>query len=780
MAKKKSRKRKQKLKSNIKYEFIGILILTLMLIELSNLGEVGHILNSLFRMLVGTWDFVLTIIGIYIALYMMIKRSFPYNISMRKVGIALILLAIVLYNHIFLVDTLQNNGQYTDVNIFSASWQALAEDRAGNESVEIGGGMIGSITYIIFHYLFNDLGTKIMVITLGLSGFLLTFNFSYVDLIKKVKTVLKKVYAKLHNKVKELLKVSIQKRKTTRILAIENEKDINSKEEIEELDKSIVEEPIIHDFMNRSEYRKESYNEKDGLENGDMNNEPISKYSPSDDTHDTHDIDLNGVTLDKIIEEEENYLLPPFQLLDIPENSNQKNFFNNISLNAKKLESTLESFGVGIKVTQIHRGPSVTRYEIQPDIGVKVSRIVNLSDDIALSLAAKDIRIEAPIPGKSAIGIEVPNLEVAIVTLREVLESQKFYDCNSKIGIALGRDVSGEPIIADLAKMPHLLVAGTTGSGKSVCINAMISSILFKAKPSEVKLLMIDPKVVELNVYNGIPHLLTPVVTNPKKASKSLKMIVSEMDKRYEKFSGKGARDIERYNELVKIECLEEEKEEQILPYIVVIIDELADLMMVAPNDVEESIIRIAQKARAAGIHLIVATQRPTVDVITGLIKANIPSRIAFGVSSQIDSRTIIDINGAEKLLGRGDMLYLPVGSSKPIRIQGAFISDVEVEQIVTFIKEQQDVNYHNDMVNTLEKVNETEEDVDEIYKEAVKLVVETNQASVSLLQRRLRIGYNRAARLIDEMEERGIIGSYEGTRPRKVLITKEFFENFS
>ncbi len=761
MAKKKSKKRTQKNKKTIKYEFIGILVLTLMLIEIADLGVVGHFLNSLFRMLIGKWDFVLTFIGIYIALHMMIKRTLPYWITIKKVGITFIILAIALYNHIYFVDILQNNEQITDLNILSATWQAISEDRIGNGYVEIGGGMIGALTYTIFYFLFNELGAKIMVITLGLSGLLLTFNFSFIELIKKIKFFIKKIYVKFH-------KIFLKKLKNKKV---KKKNSINVKEE-NNIKKEMNTEPIIHDFMNRNESYKEKYESKD-INDKDEKNKLINNFEKTDETH---DIDLKGITLDRIIEEEENYLLPPFQLLDIPENINQKGYFNNISSNSKKLESTLRSFGVGIKVIQIHRGPSVTRYEIQPDIGVKVSRIVNLADDIALALAAKDIRIEAPIPGKSAIGIEVPNTEVAIVTLREVLESQKFHECNSKISIALGRDVSGEPIIADLGKMPHLLVAGTTGSGKSVCINVIISSILFKAKPSEVKLLMIDPKVVELNVYNGIPHLLTPVVTNPKKASKALKMIVNEMEKRYEQFSEKGVKDIEKYNELIKTECLEKNTEQQTLPYIVVIIDELADLMMVAPNDVEESIIRIAQKARAAGIHLIVATQRPTVDVITGLIKANISSRIAFEVSSQIDSRTIIDINGAEKLLGRGDMLYLPVGNSKPIRIQGAYISDVEIERVIIFIKEQQYTNYQNDMTKTLEKNDEDEKEeiIDDIYEEAIKLVVESNQASVSMLQRRLRIGYNRAARLIDEMEEKGIIGPYEGTKPRKVLATKD------
>lgn len=439
---------------------------------------------------------------------------------------------------------------------------------------------------------------------------------------------------------------------------------------------------------------------------------------------------------------------------------------------ARKLEATLESFGVRARVLEVVRGPAVTRYEIQPDIGVKVSRIVNLTDDIALALAAKDIRMEAPIPGKSAIGIEVPNNEVSLVTMREVMETPTFIDAESKLTIAFGRDISGQTIIGNLAKMPHLLVAGATGSGKSVCINGIITSILFKAKPNEVKFMMVDPKMVELNVYNGIPHLLTPVVTDPRRASLALKKIVVEMEKRYELFSKSGARNVEGYNHMMK------DNPDAVLPYIVVIVDELADLMMVAANDVEDAIARLAQMARAAGIHLIIATQRPSVDVITGVIKANIPSRIAFGVSSQVDSRTILDMAGAEKLLGRGDMLYMPMGASKPIRVQGAFMSDQEVETVVHYVQGQGQAEYDESLVPEVDDdVHEPEEVLDELYEQAVQIVLEAKQASVSLLQRRMRVGYTRAARLIDSMEARGIVGPYEGSKPREVLMSIEQYK---
>ncbi|MBE9913190.1 DNA translocase FtsK [Paenibacillus donghaensis] len=466
------------------------------------------------------------------------------------------------------------------------------------------------------------------------------------------------------------------------------------------------------------------------------------------------------------------YKLPPFKLLSKPQNGGKAGDQNDYMQTARKLEATLESFGVRAKVLEVVRGPAVTRYEIQPDIGVKVSRIVSLTDDIALALAAKDIRMEAPIPGKSAIGIEVPNNEVSLVTMREVMETPIFQDAKSKLSIAFGRDISGQTIVGNLAKMPHLLVAGATGSGKSVCINGIITSILYKAKPDEVKFLMVDPKMVELNVYNGIPHLMAPVVTDPKRASLALKKIVVEMEKRYELFSKSGTRNIEGYNNLMK------DNPAAVLPYVVVIVDELADLMMVAAHDVEEAITRLAQMARAAGIHLIIATQRPSVDVITGVIKANIPSRIAFGVSSQVDSRTILDMAGAEKLLGRGDMLFMPMGSSKPIRVQGAFMTDQEVETIVNYVRDQGEAKYDETLVPEVdESQTGGDEELDELYDQAVQIVLEGKQASVSLLQRRMRVGYTRAARLIDSMEARGIIGPYEGSKPREVLVSLEQYQ---
>jgi len=439
-----------------------------------------------------------------------------------------------------------------------------------------------------------------------------------------------------------------------------------------------------------------------------------------------------------------------------------------LQANAKKLQDTFSSFGVEVKVLGYSRGPAVTRYEIQPAVGVKVSRILSLSDDLALALAARDIRIEAPIPGKSAIGIEVPNKEIAIVHFREVVETEVFSEAKGLLSIALGKDIAGNTIVGDLSRMPHILVAGSTGSGKSVCINGIIASILFHARPDQVKFIMIDPKMVELGVYNGIPHLFAPVVTEARRAAAALRKVIVEMEHRYELFSNAKVRDLERYNAFAATHS------KPILPLIVVIIDELADLMMVAPGDVETAICRLAQMARASGIHLVVATQRPSVDVITGLIKSNIPSRIAFAVSSGVDSRTILDSYGAEKLLGRGDMLYMPVGAAKPLRLQGAFLSETEVEKLVEFTRHQQEAEYLDDFSVITEEASNSGDDLDPLYEDAVKLVVESDQASTSFLQRKLKVGYARAARLVDSLEQMGIVGPFDNSKPREVYMTRE------
>lgn len=481
-------------------------------------------------------------------------------------------------------------------------------------------------------------------------------------------------------------------------------------------------------------------------------------------------------------EAEESYKFPPLTLLKETKAQNAALLSAELDNTANRLVETLRSFGVETRIVEISRGPTVTRYELQPSAGVKISKITNLADDIALNLATAGVRIEAPIPNKAAVGIELPNKTSAVVGVRGILESPAFSSAKSKLTVALGRDIGGNAVVTDIAKMPHGLIAGATGSGKSVCINSIIVSILYKATPDEVKLLMIDPKVVELGIYNGIPHLLVPVVTDPRKASGALGWAVSEMEKRYKMFADRGVRDLAGYNRFV--EQLGD-PEVQKMPHIVIIIDELADLMMTAPNEVEDSINRIAAKARAAGMHLIIATQRPSVDVVTGVIKANIPTRIAFAVSSQIDSRTILDSAGAEKLLGRGDMLFSPVGSNKPNRVQGCFVSDEEVEAVVEYIKGDHSADYDDDVMVEIERqaavekkqktgLKEDGPDEDPMLSDAIKVVVESGQASTSLLQRRLKLGYARAARIVDEMEQRGVVGPYEGSKPRKVLITKD------
>ncbi|MEG0615381.1 MAG: DNA translocase FtsK, partial [Oscillospiraceae bacterium] len=492
-------------------------------------------------------------------------------------------------------------------------------------------------------------------------------------------------------------------------------------------------------------------------------------------------IDENGQTGLYVQDKKIGYIKPPISLLTPPKGQvMNENASAELKQNADTLVDTLKSFGVQTRIVDIHRGPTVTRYELQPSAGVKISKITGLADDIALNLAAAGVRIEAPIPGKAAVGIEVPNKNVDIVTMRELVETKDFDDAKSKVSFALGRDIAGNVVIADIAKMPHVLIAGSTGSGKSVCINSIIMSLLYKSSPEEVRILMIDPKVVELGIYNGIPHLLIPVVTDPRKAAGALSWAVNEMLKRYKLFADNNVRDLVGYNEFAK-----NTDGITTLPQIVIIIDELADLMMAAPSEVEDSVCRLAQMARAAGMHLVIATQRPSVDIITGVIKANIPSRIAFAVSSQVDSRTILDGAGAEKLLGRGDMLFYPSGKPKPLRVQGCFVTDKEVENVVNYIKNELKADYDNEIIEEIEKNVPAEKGasttggtstdaVDEMVEKAIDVVLEAGQASTSYLQRRLKLGYARAARIIDELEEMGIVGPFEGAKPRTILMSKE------
>lgn len=620
-----------------------------------------------------------------------------------------------------------------------------------NGSKNIGGGAVGAICAIGLINLVGKIGTVIIAIGIAIIDSIFLFGIKPAELLKE--------YIETRNEKKQEAKAQrIEQRK----LRADKEVIPKEKEEKKKKSKIMPEDNIVtEDQIN--------------IKMANNNEEQTSLFRKQEEIKEDKSKEI--LTLEHALTvEDENYEFPPVEFLT-PGKTATKMGKKAVTDTANKLQKTLYSFGVSAKVENVSVGPTITRYELKPAEGVRVSKIANLTDDIALSLAAETIRIEAPIPGKQAVGIEIPNKEKEIVHLRDIIDSNEFKNAKSKLSFALGKNAAGEAIVTDIAKMPHVLIAGSTGSGKSVCINTLITSIIYKSKPSEVKLVMVDPKVVELSVYNGIPHLLIPVVTDPKKAAGALAWAVQEMVNRYHLFAEKNVRDIAGYNE-----ALEKEGAEGKLPQIVIIIDELADLMMVAKNDVEDAICRLAQMARAAGMHLVIATQRPSVDVITGIIKANIASRISFAVTSQVDSRTILDSAGAEKLLGKGDMLFFPTGVLKPIRIQGAFVSDSEVEKIVSFLKENGGPTYSEDVLEKIERANSTDKELDEqdddetdpFLMEAIDTVVDLGQASASFIQRRFKVGYARAGRIIDQMEARGIISGYEGSKPRQVLVSKE------
>jgi DNA segregation ATPase FtsK/SpoIIIE, S-DNA-T family len=704
-----------------------------------------------------------------------VKREVPLLFSRRLLGLYIIIASFLLLSHVKLFDLLSNDGNFENPSVIMNTWDLYWMDVNGDTSTsDLGGGMIGSILFAVSYFLFDSQGARIVSAAFILIGIILVTGKSLGEVLGRIGSrfsdFLGSQWAAFKNDMTDWKETKGKKKSEKQQRAKDESKKKESPPVQEDGNEEEKIEPIISNFAERAYGGTPSVKEETVPAAGVSERQGIPSRKAKEEEAETEA--SPPITFTEV--ENKDYKLPSLALLKSPKQTDQSNEYQLIHANAAKLERTFQSFGVKAKVTQVHLGPAVTKYEVHPDVGVKVSRIVNLSDDLALALAAKDIRIEAPIPGKSAIGIEVPNSEVAMVSLREVLDSKQQNKPDSKLQIGLGRDITGEAVLAELNKMPHLLVAGATGSGKSVCINGIITSILMRAKPHEVKLMMIDPKMVELNVYNGVPHLLAPVVTDAKKASQALKKVVNEMERRYELFSHTGTRNIEGYNDYVKRQNIENEEKQPLLPYIVVIVDELADLMMVASNDVEDAITRLAQMARAAGIHLIIATQRPSVDVITGVIKANIPSRIAFAVSSQTDSRTILDSGGAEKLLGRGDMLFMPVGASKPTRVQGAFLSDEEVEEVVDFVISQQKAQYQEEMIpDDVPDEAGSGEAEDELYNDAVQLIAEMQTASVSMLQRRFRIGYTRAARLIDEMEVRGVVGPYEGSKPRTVLIGK-------
>ena len=769
-----AKRRKKKSEVNIDLTSITMIIVGIILaiiIYSSDLGIVGDfikfgLLGGLFGKVTMAIPIALIVLGIYV-----IFRDFS---RLRVKSFQVIILAISVAGIFTLMDRAKIIPEGTEgvFSYISAFYSAGA-----NQDGMIGGGVLGGVISIPLYLWFNkQVAYAVLIGLVALSAMLITgitisaIIIAIQELMSEMVTETKKEYAENSRVVK--------KKKTTRNsdkfkqIAMQTEiisdaEQLNfdlgddEDEEVEEgTDEEVVEEKEktkknIKKLMSKKKYAEEEEDEEEECE-------------------EVEDLELDH----NMIEEYENYEFPPASLLNESKKSGKDYTNKELKEIAIKLQKTLESFGVDARVTNVTRGPTVTRYELQPSVGVKVSKILRLSDDLALNLAAKSIRIEAPIPGKSAVGIEVPNKNTDTVSLREIIESDEFVDAKSKVSFCLGKSIEGEACVADIAKMPHMLIAGSTGSGKSVCINSIIMSILYKAKPSEVKLILVDPKVVELSVYNGIPHLLIPVVTDPKKAAGALNWAVQEMENRYQLFATKGVRDIRGYNEL-----LQNEGEEGVLPQIVIVIDELADLMMVASNEVEDAICRIAQKARAAGMHLIIATQRPSVDVITGIIKANVPSRIAFTVSSQIDSRTILDMAGAEKLLGRGDMLYYPVGEAKPIRIQGSFVSDSEIEQVIDYIKENNEVRYNENIIESLEKANapqtapDDSDDCDEFLMDAIELAINMGQISASMVQRKFKVGYARAGRIVDQMEERGIISGHQGSKPRQVLISKEEWE---
>ncbi|MCW4643867.1 FtsK/SpoIIIE family DNA translocase [Bacillus safensis] len=789
MAKKRKRKtrKKQNKQLKLKYELNGLVCIAIAIIAILQLGVVGQTFVHLFRFFAGEW-FILCLIGLFLfGVTIFWKKQIPDILTRRKAGLYCIIASILLLSHVKLFQHLSSAGVIGSQSVIRNTFELFLMDMKGETgSPDLGGGMIGAVLFAASYFLFAQAGSQIMAIVLMLIGIVLITNRSLQEMVKKVTIPLSQFMVKQWKAFVEDMKGIRQAKKSASSQKTGEKKKRSRIQEEDDADLILIEEetpssdnsqPIISSFADRDDILAPTVQKKQAAKETSPLQDSVQSAPVQSDTADEPK-EAPPMTFTEL--ENKDYELPSLDILAEPQHSGQQTDKKNIYENARKLEKTFQSFGVKAKVTQVHLGPAVTKYEVYPDVGVKVSKIVNLSDDLALALAAKDIRIEAPIPGKSAIGIEVPNAEIAMVSLKEVLESKQNDRPNAKLLIGLGRNISGEAVLAEMNKMPHLLVAGSTGSGKSVCINGIITSILMRAKPHEVKMMMIDPKMVELNVYNGIPHLLAPVVTDPKKASQALKKVVSEMERRYELFSHTGTRNIEGYNDYIKRMNQTEDAKQPELPYIVVIVDELADLMMVASSDVEDSITRLSQMARAAGIHLIIATQRPSVDVITGVIKANIPSRIAFSVSSQTDSRTILDMGGAEKLLGRGDMLFLPVGANKPVRVQGAFLSDEEVEHVVEHVITQQKAQYQEEMIPSEETQDQLAAVEDDLYDEAVELIIGMQTASVSMLQRRFRIGYTRAARLIDAMEERGVVGPYEGSKPREVLLSKEQYDELS
>ena len=753
------RKKSKESKSSPTYsvELTGLILILIGIIGMG-FGIIGNFIKQFMMFLAGEFWFVILFGVLILGISMLFKRKLPKFFSSRLIGIYILFAIILVLGHFELLKKTNGFSDLMDVtyNNYMTRIGTMEESSSilssGSSSIVIGGGLIGALLAGGLKAAFSLTGTKIVLVVLGIFSFILIFNITLSDILNKFVSLFKK-----DNDDDEKENVKNKKEyiiEGDELVGIKNVKD---KDEPTEKEKIVI--TSIDDLKNI--------------------NTPEKNIKES--------FDVNPIETDEGASNPSVYRLPKFDLLT-PTPKNKKNSEEPfIKENQIKLEKVLNDFDIKGKVVEIHIGPAVTEYEIIVPSGTKVSRIVGINKEIALAMAAKEVRIQAPIPGKNTIGIEIPNREISSVGFREVLEATWQNNGANKILVALGKDIMGTSILADLSKMPHLLVAGSTGSGKSVCINTIICSILMRYKPDEVKLVLVDPKKVELTNYNGIPHLLCPVVSDPKKASVVLQKVVAEMEKRYDIFAEKEVKNIAGYNDLIE---KEKKKNPDInttrMPYIVVIIDELADLMLVASKEVQDSIMRITQMARAAGIHLIVATQRPSTDIITGVIKNNIPSRIAFSVSSAIDSRTILDASGAESLLGKGDMLYLPMGESHTTRIQGCFISDNEISKLIEYCKAQTQVKYNEEFTNqesphtssSGSSNSDTDGGYDPMYNEVVEFAIETGKISASLIQRRFRFGYNRAARMVDLLESRGIVGPQNGSKPREVLVKLEKNDN--
>ncbi len=794
MAKKKRRYKKKKTTSKLDIAVVTLILLSVLLGVLiyTKSGIIGVELNHVFGGIIGIMQYVLPIGTFAIAIKLASEGKEEITSKLIQYAIAIVSLSIVF--SVFQVSAGELNANKEISEVVKDAYNFGAEGK--------GGGAVGAVGAVALVRLLGNIGAVILCTGVAIILLVFAFGINPSEIINNIMDRIEEKRQEKFERKQEMAKrqedeeTPAQRRKRQR----EERKAQQELAKMEQAEKDPMASQIKINFGGRI---VDGADDKVALKKYDHSNddlEPLTRQSKMKKQKMAEEIepDVLESNLFKDVEEQkeekkkavlqlehaqivedEHYEYPPVELLSKPSKKALKGGAKALTDTATRLQKTLYSFGVSAKVENVSVGPAITRYELKPAEGVRVSKIANLADDIALNLAAETIRIEAPIPGKQAVGIEVPNKEKEVVHFREILDSKEFKENKSKLTVGLGKDVAGNVQLADIGKMPHVLIAGSTGSGKSVCINTLITSIIYNAKPSEVKFVMVDPKVVELSVYNGIPHLLIPVVTDPRKAAGALAWAVQEMDDRYNKFASKGVRDLKGYNK-----AIEKENEAGILPQIVIIIDELADLMMVAKNDVEDAICRLAQKARAAGMHLVIATQRPSVDVITGLIKANVPSRIAFAVSSQVDSRTILDSVGAEKLLGKGDMLFFPAGAPKPSRVQGAFVSDDEVEKIVDFIKSNGTANYSEDILESIENSNKSDkelaaeaaedDDTDPFLMDAIQTVVETGQASTSFIQRRFKVGYARAGRIIDQMEERGVISGYQGSKPREVLMSLE------